>query len=998
MQVYVLNILSGENHSVVLQCVEKSTGNCLNVHITDVVNEVTAAPISERAITMDRLEEEVLTTYKNSLVPIVGEKLSQWENRTVCYDSRNPERNGAVQKRLIFHLLYDKARSLAKLENSFDITKEFSSPMEAFILLKKIKGPTLMHINRIDGEVVRMQDINTVSYGTPPIRIAYLYFLQRNMFETVSICIYKSTTAEPINNPDENHKIRTETIHVKKQKLDHAECTESSEFVKCPESSTLCDAWTFTTLESPFSSDSLLTSNITRCIDSEAVISRVGRFLNESNANMIVCYNADTSLIREKLLGRKDSYNFLAAFSPICDKISLICDISQYFESVCRLTEYTLEEMCKSYSLEHADIPVCGSADSLQMVYSAIRNGHASDSVLVQLNTARVSAATMHAIFTKGNLLALAEKLAYITGALLNPIFHGYKSDRVEYLLLHRMRDNQYLIPRKSLGGKISDKDTYEGGYVFLDKPGVYSERYIALFDFNSLYPSIIQEYNVCFSTSHCLKMDNTKESTPSLLPGALRDLVTQRSEIKRQMKSGAGNIQLLEIEQRAVKLVANCIYGCLGFKGFRFYNKTMAAFITECGRTILKDTKATLESKGLQVIYGDTDSVMVDTGIKITDPSPSLETLSGISELISCKYNNIKLGFEKTFSKLVMMAKKKYFGIYCLNGADVIEEKGLETGRRDWCLVARETISAVMRILLFSPMPEEEILRMLSSLKESMKSRDKESYLIRKKIQKNPESYNAVQTTSLQQVCLALRLKQERGLTFHGGDIISFVIALHNGISRPELVSERSEIHYDYYMKLQVFPPLQRMLEHFSSISIENIQKVLGLYTSHNKPVQKAQYSNVSPETKDALSILSPCCSHRQDMASSCAACGSSYTPTQMKKLLRTIIYKQSIKLYAVKRWCFKCCQVEEYSPNCLKCLLPIEWKETSPENFHAFLYKLQEMFFGTPYEQSITDILSISNYLSIDISKFPLNRFSGNLYIPSMINRRNILDKLFL
>ncbi|EIJ94925.1 uncharacterized protein NEPG_00450 [Nematocida parisii ERTm1] len=102
MQVYVLNILSGENHSVVLQCVEKSTGNCLNVHITDVVNEVTAAPISERAITMDRLEEEVLTTYKNSLVPIVGEKLSQWENRTVCYDSRNPKEMGQSKSGLFF--------------------------------------------------------------------------------------------------------------------------------------------------------------------------------------------------------------------------------------------------------------------------------------------------------------------------------------------------------------------------------------------------------------------------------------------------------------------------------------------------------------------------------------------------------------------------------------------------------------------------------------------------------------------------------------------------------------------------------------------------------------------------------------------------------------------------------------------------------------------------------------------------------------------------------
>ena len=223
-------------------------------------------------------------------------------------------------------------------------------------------------------------------------------------------------------------------------------------------------------------------------------------------------------------------------------------------------------------------------------------------------------------------------------------------------------------------------KAAYTGGLVLEPKVGFY-DRYIVLMDFNSLYPSIIQEFNICFTTvarkmSKVDESEQNEEYIPELpdenlpegiLPNEIKKLVESRREVKKLMCNPdlAPDVrQQYDIRQKALKLTANSMYGCLGFSNSRFYAKPLAALVTFKGREILLNTKQLVEKLGLEVIYGDTDSIMILTNCVNFD---DVRTIGNkVQSEVNRLYRLLEIDIDGVFRSMLFAQEEEIRGTHC--------------------------------------------------------------------------------------------------------------------------------------------------------------------------------------------------------------------------------------------------------------------------------------------------------------------------------------------
>jgi DNA polymerase alpha subunit A len=196
----------------------------------------------------------------------------------------------------------------------------------------------------------------------------------------------------------------------------------------------------------------------------------------------------------------------------------------------------------------------------------------------------------------------------------------------------------------------------------------------------------------------------NTKDA---VLPNVLRDLVQKRRAVKDKMKFEKDPVKLqqLEIRQKAIKLTANSMYGCLGFSSSRFHAKAIAALITKTGRNTLLNTKEIAEDKlGFNVVYGDTDSIMINTGTN--NLNQSLEMGKRLKVEVNQLYKCLEIEIDGIFKSLLLLKKKKYAALKIEaagtpNEKIIKEMKGLDMVRRDWCDLSKEVGNFVLEQIL---------------------------------------------------------------------------------------------------------------------------------------------------------------------------------------------------------------------------------------------------------------------------------------------------------
>ncbi|XP_044469106.1 DNA polymerase alpha catalytic subunit [Mangifera indica] len=497
------------------------------------------------------------------------------------------------------------------------------------------------------------------------------------------------------------------------------------------------------------------------------------------------------------------------------------------------------------------------------------------------------------------SVLPLTRQLTNISGNLWGKTLQGARAQRVEYLLLHSFHAKKFIVPDKissqmketkimkrrvshGVEDRIAEEENiddanfdnaglhnehgkgkkgpaYAGGLVLEPKKGLY-DKYILLLDFNSLYPSIIQEYNICFTT-----VERSPEGfvphlpssrTTGVLPELLKTLVQRRKMVKSWMKNASGlKVQQLDIQQQALKLTANSMYGCLGFSNSRFYAKPLAELITQQGREILRSTVDLVQNNiNLEVIYGDTDSIMIYSGL---DDVAKAKSIAGkVIQEVNKKYKCLEIDLDGLYKRMLLLKKKKYAAVKVQfkDGTtyEVIERKGLDMVRRDWSLLSKDVGDYCLSQILSERSCEdvvESIHNSLMKVQEDMRSGQValEKYVITKTLTKQPEAYPDAKNQPHVQV--ALRLKQSGYSTgCSAGDTVPYIICCEQGTSSggsvgiahrarhpDELKRDDGKwmIDIDYYLSQQIHPVVSRLCSSIEGTSPERLADCLGLDSS---------------------------------------------------------------------------------------------------------------------------------------------------------------------
>ncbi|KAL2752587.1 hypothetical protein ACRALDRAFT_1052369 [Sodiomyces alcalophilus JCM 7366] len=467
-------------------------------------------------------------------------------------------------------------------------------------------------------------------------------------------------------------------------------------------------------------------------------------------------------------------------------------------------------------------------------------------------------------------LLPLTKVLTNLAGNSWARTLTGTRAERNEYILLHEFHRNKYICPDKqtfSRGrpgkaenrddeeGEGKKKDKYKGGLVFEPEKGLY-DKFVLVMDFHSLYPSIIQEYNICFTTVDRSALQDDEDTVPEvpedkeqgILPKLIATLVSRRRQVKNLMKDKNATPEELatwDIKQLALKLTANSMYGCLGYTKSRFYARPLAVLTTYKGREILRSTKELAESNALQVIYGDTDSVMINANVESV--ADAVKVGNEFKKAVNERYRLLEIDIDSVFRRILLQAKKKYAAINLVenNGKYIekMEVKGLDMKRREYCALSKEISSRILNEILSGDETEVSVSRIHEYLREiAGKMRDQaiqaSKYIIFTQLGKGPKEYP--NGDSMPQVQVALR-DLARGKTVRKGDVVSYIItgdgkssepAPKRAYAPPDVLKPGSDLVPDveWYIGKQIFPPVERLCANIQGTSTIQLAECLGL------------------------------------------------------------------------------------------------------------------------------------------------------------------------
>ena len=433
------------------------------------------------------------------------------------------------------------------------------------------------------------------------------------------------------------------------------------------------------------------------------------------------------------------------------------------------------------------------------------------------------------------NLLIVISRIARMP---IDDISRMGVSQWIRSLLYYEHRKNGILIPRRQeLDNKssniineaiIRDKK-FRGGLVVEPQVGIHFD--VTVMDFASLYPSIIKVKNLSYETVRCSHDECKKNTIPqtnhwvctkkngltAVLIGSLRDLrVNYYKNMAKKDTLTAEERQLFTVVSQALKVILNASYGVMGAEIFPLYFLPAAEATTATGRHIILSTIDKCKESGIDVLYGDTDSLF------LKKPTPKQ-----IEDIITRAKidHNVELEIDKEYRYVVLSSRKKnYLGVTKNGKVDV---KGL-TGKKSHTPPFIKTLFYELLDILSEIKTIEEFERAKNKISDKIaecarKVQAKEIPLqdMAFKVMLS-KALNEYTKTIPQHIRAAKQLESIREIK--KGDIISYVKILNKPGVKPIEMARKSEIDSSKYMEF-----MESMLDQLTSSMDLDFDTILG-------------------------------------------------------------------------------------------------------------------------------------------------------------------------
>ncbi|WP_299015346.1 DNA polymerase II [uncultured Photobacterium sp.] len=446
-------------------------------------------------------------------------------------------------------------------------------------------------------------------------------------------------------------------------------------------------------------------------------------------------------------------------------------------------------------------------------------------------------------IFAHTHLLDFAIERSRLTGVELDRV--GGSVAAFTNLYLPQLHRAGYVAPNLDSENWIASP----GGYVMDSKPGLYDS--VLVLDFKSLYPSIIRSFRIDpMGLVEGLLLEEGRGDEQAIagfrggrfhrqkhfLPKMIEELWAARDQAKRDGEKAFS---------QAIKIIMNSFYGVLGSSGCRFFDHRLASSITMRGHEIMKTTRELIETKGYEVIYGDTDSTFVSL-----NASFSAEDANRIgNELVAyinqwwCEHlkneygleSALELEYETHYHKFLMPtirgqetgSKKRYAGLVKRGDDEEIVFKGLETVRTDWTQLAQEFQKALYYKVFHGQDVEEYVREYVAKANAGMFD-DKLVY--RKRLRRNLSEYQKNVPPHVRAARMADEVNQKlgRSLQYQNGGWIEYLITV-NGPEPKEAL--QSSVDYSHYIEKQLKPVADGILPFIGKYFDEITAPQLGLF-----------------------------------------------------------------------------------------------------------------------------------------------------------------------